>query len=531
VALDYGAYINAAGREGTALSVAALSNHMDIVSLLCERGADVNSRPLGCFVSIEAAVYLGHLQIVKKLIKYGADVSIQTVKIEKPSSLVLLAVVKGHSDVMAALMRAGAELDDAQQSMCIIGACTVLSDAAAARVTRALLPYCSSDSLTQPDTEFGYTALAYALSQGKLQVARALHAASADVHCTTEQGTVMHSAVESESLAVVKWLQSVGVDPRAVNDDGELPLHLASQYRDADVVRYLLDLPNAADDLQAQCHSGLAPLHYAAGEADSIVELLLQRGAHVSARDVDGETPLMHATTAAAVKLLLAAGADAAAVDSSGGSVLHHHAAEGVCSGAICLLLKAGADPTAIDSNGSTAAHIAGISGHFALEALLSRAAEDYRKKHPTAVIFTDTARSSSSSSGASSSVRAKTTAVGASKSSNSSSCSRDAGAAITDNALIDTTAGPDTPDAVSVLATATAGLHLQQLQQQQHQCGQRKAKQPCANCSKPTTKLCRRCAAVYYCSVECQVVCFKNGQHRAQCAAKAAEMTSVACI
>jgi ankyrin repeat protein len=325
MALDHDAYINAAGREGTALSVAALSNHMDIVSLLCERGADVNSRPLGCFVSIEAAVYSGHLQIVKKLIKHGADVSIQTVKIEKPSPLVLLAVVKGHSEVVAALMQAGANLDVAQQSMCIIGACTVLSDALAARVVRALLPYCSSGSLTQPDAEFNYTAFTYALSQGKLQVARALHAAGADVHCTTDQGTAMHSAVESESLAVVKWLQSVGVDPRAANENGALPLHLACQYFNADVVRYLLDLPGAADDLQAQCHSGLTPLHYAvgeAGQAHSIVELLLQRGAHVSARDVDGETPLMHAITAAAVKLLLAAGADAAAVDSSGSSVL-----------------------------------------------------------------------------------------------------------------------------------------------------------------------------------------------------------------
>jgi MYND finger len=185
-----------------------------------------------------------------------------------------------------------------------------------------------------------------------------------------------------------------------------------------------------------------------------------------------------------------------------------------VCAGAICLLLKAGADPTAVDSNGSTAAHVAGISGHFALEALLSRAADDHRKKQPAAVSVTETASSgsSSSSSGASGSVRATTAADGASDSSSSS----DVGEGRTDNAVIGTTAGADTPDAVSVPATATTGLSLQQLQQQQHQCRQRKAKQPCANCSKPTTKLCRRCAAVYYCSVECQKVCFANPQHKA---------------
>eukprot|EP00953_Heterococcus_sp_UTEX-ZZ885_P030902 16282-Heterococcus_DN1.PRE.1 len=46
------------------------------------------------------------------------------------------------------------------------------------------------------------------------------------------------------------------------------------------------------------------------------------------------------------------------------------------------------------------------------------------------------------------------------------------------------------------------------------------KVKQPCANanCGQLTTKLCRRCATVHYCSIECQKVCFKDRQHRAQC-------------
>jgi hypothetical protein len=57
----------------------------------------------------------------------------------------------------------------------------------------------------------------------------------------------------------------------------------------------------------------------------------------------------------------------------------------------------------------------------------------------------------------------------------------------------------------------------------QQQPCKVRKAKQPCANCKQPTGRLCRRCAAVYYCSVECQRVCFSDAHHRAQCEAMAA--------
>eukprot|EP00953_Heterococcus_sp_UTEX-ZZ885_P030901 16281-Heterococcus_DN1.PRE.1 len=46
------------------------------------------------------------------------------------------------------------------------------------------------------------------------------------------------------------------------------------------------------------------------------------------------------------------------------------------------------------------------------------------------------------------------------------------------------------------------------------------KVKQPCANanCGQLTTKRCRRCTVVHYCSVECQKICFKDPQHRAQC-------------
>jgi MYND finger len=263
----------------------------------------------------------------------------------------------------------------------------------------------------------------------------------------------------------------------------------------------------------------------------------------------------MYARTAAVVKLLLAAGADVAAVSNdSNHTVLQVHASTGATAGAVCLLLKAGADPTAVDDDGSTAAHIAGIRGHFALEALLSRVADDYRKTHPNAGLVTDTACSgssrvgsssscsSSSSSASSSSVGAKAIVASATGTS-SSTCYTDvvsagvlnATCAITDVCSDSTTSTGADADAVSALATATAAVSLkcgtpapeatQQQQQQQRQCRARKTKQPCANCSKPTTKLCRRCAAVYYCSVECQKVCFKDAQHKAQCEATTAEI------
>eukprot|EP00953_Heterococcus_sp_UTEX-ZZ885_P007038 4288-Heterococcus_DN1.PRE.1 len=144
-----------------------------------------------------------------------------------------------------------------------------------------------------------------------------------------------------------------------------------------------------------------------------VVKLLLAKGTHVNAQCAQGCTPLMLTAQLPVLKLLLAAGADVSIVDSTGSTVLHALAKAGAGAGAICLMIKHGADATLCDSNGSTAAHIAGISGHFAAEALLSRAAADYSAKHSSVKAATDTtitSNSSSSSSASTATISSKST-------------------------------------------------------------------------------------------------------------------------
>eukprot|EP00953_Heterococcus_sp_UTEX-ZZ885_P012655 7252-Heterococcus_DN1.PRE.1 len=253
----------------------------------------------------------------------------------------------------------------------------------------------------------------------------------------------------------------------------------------------------------------------------------------------------MDADSLAVVKLLLAAGADATAVDGVGMTVLQWQARKGACAGTVCLLLKAGADPTdALQHNGIyvTAATFAGINGHFALERLLSRAADDYRKKHPaTASSATDVTSSNSTGSSVSSSGANINSDDGNSSVTASGAGTADSGATASASTSTQgeicggsaTTAAHNTSTTKASAASVSTAVgaddadntsSMQKQQQQQQQCKQRKTKQPCANCSKPTTKLCRRCAAVYYCSVECQKVCFADAQHRAQCESTSAE-------
>jgi MYND finger len=75
------------------------------------------------------------------------------------------------------------------------------------------------------------------------------------------------------------------------------------------------------------------------------------------------------------------------------------------------------------------------------------------------------------------------------------------------------------TAEAVQPVCDGRCGNTAQSQQQQQLR---QSLQQPCVQCGKLTKKRCRRCQAVYYCSEDCQIECFEDPQHRAQCEAAA---------
>jgi sulfatase maturation enzyme AslB (radical SAM superfamily) len=87
-------------------------------------------------------------------------------------------------------------------------------------------------------------------------------------------------------------------------------------------------------------------------------------------------------------------------------------------------------------------------------------------------------------------------------------------------------TADASSSSGCSLSGSGSAKLPAQQQQQQSKPPVQQ---QPCAHCSKLTKKRCRRCQAVYYCSEQCQIECFRDPEHRAQCEQAAATAALVA--
>jgi ankyrin repeat protein len=351
--LDSGAAVDILDSEGKcAVLWAVAAGNLSLLNLLHARGANmhVHSKREGNSAMRQAALG-GHTHIIRRLLQLGVAVNVP----EQCSPYIYSAVARGEVAAVQTLLHAGATLPhEVQQLTLLLCLDSKQSDAVAGKLLRLLLPHCSRASIDTTEL------FRHAVGEQKEQAVRALLAAGADVQCIDELGyTALHTAAGGGDLALVQLLVSAGIDPRVRSSDSVTALHSACSAGQLAVAKCLLRLPAVADDINLY-----------AGWSD--LTALLQDSAYSALKQ----------RYDAMIKALLAAGADVHAVHSdTGRTVLHNHAEAGTSGTAVCTLLKAGADPTALDANGSTAAHIAGMSGHFALEALLSRAAEDYRKK------------------------------------------------------------------------------------------------------------------------------------------------------
>jgi len=161
------------------------------------------------------------------------------------------------------------------------------------------------------------------------------------------------AALAGEHFQTADLLRHNGANPY-VQDRKIIPLHSAAYYENFEVVQKLIEYDA---DIDARDQRGWTPLYYASGghffKDDSVLRLLLERGADVNARaDGDGFTPLHRASADGApevVRLLLEHGADVEAVNVDGKSALQvvgesrYEVDQGRCDEITRLLVERGA--------------------------------------------------------------------------------------------------------------------------------------------------------------------------------------------
>jgi ankyrin repeat protein len=293
---------------------------MEILNLLLEHGADVNTIAENGWTALHMAASQGRTRAVKMLIDKGADLDCRTGKPKgwysdgRPTGQtpLLLALRSGYLHVAQLLIDRGADVNGADET--------------------------------------GKTALLLAAGMALRVDTWAI--AVSGIDCGSQGVQILDVGLRNANRRLADCLLSHGANANARDEDGATPLHHAARNGDEAIAELLLahgSQINAADD------EGTTPLHEAARVSNGMVALLLSHGAAVGAANRRGNTPLHDAVLRGhreIAELLLAHNADANAKNNGGRTPLDE--ANRRRHAGIIQLLTAKAETSSAASPGQT---------------------------------------------------------------------------------------------------------------------------------------------------------------------------------
>jgi ankyrin repeat protein len=327
VLLEAGASVNAteSWRGETALMWAAAENHADVVTLLVGHGGDVNVRsrtlkfpdirynlathatlppPQGGFTALMFAARQGSLDAAKALADAGADLNVQD---PDGTPALTVAIVNGHHDVARLLLERGANPDVPDNAgMTPLYAAVELHTTemyperrplrrpSGPLGTRGLIALLIAKG-AQPDPPLRTVTLRWGRRRGPGDAALA------------EGATPLMRAARFADVEVMRLLLDAGANPALTQKDRTTVLMLAAGagWRTGETILGGQDFGPESDaiqavtlclergaDVHATDEDGLTALHHAVPRGAGVVQLLLDHGAAVGAKDKRGRAPL-----------------------------------------------------------------------------------------------------------------------------------------------------------------------------------------------------------------------------------------------
>lgn len=308
--LEAGADVDGKERNGqTAIMWAAAEGRSDVVQTLVDAGADFKT-PLekSGFTPFLFAIRQGKTETVRVLLNAGSDINFATRSStrgrlpKRGTSPLLMAVENGHYDLAVELLDAGADPNDTRSGFTILHSLTWIRK-----------PDIGESSAGDPKPQGSG-------QRTSLEFVREIVSRGADVNARLEKGrkagrghvstigaTPLFLAADRADLAYMKLLVELGADPLIPNKDGTTPLLVAagigstapeeeagSESECLAAVQYLVSL---GADINTVDANGETAMHGAAYKnIPSMVHYLNENGADISlwnTKNKIGWTPLL----------------------------------------------------------------------------------------------------------------------------------------------------------------------------------------------------------------------------------------------
>ncbi|MBZ5636790.1 MAG: ankyrin repeat domain-containing protein [Acidobacteriia bacterium] len=367
--IQAGANIKAKDRYGfTPLYFAATNGSATVIRKLLDAGADPNAMDASGETALMTATRSGGIDAVKALLQHGADVKAKDTVTQQTA--LMWAVRSNFPAAVELYLEYGAEINPRTRT----GKTPAPRPPGAgggshgAGIVRSGWP----EQGFQGETPGGMTPLLYAARDGRLDIAKMLVAAKADVQQADVNGiTPLLMAISNNHLDVAKFLLEKGSDPNAADWWGRTPLYAAVEIRNRDYGRndeHAIDRPAALELIKALLDRG-ASVNARTKEVPPIRRFVTPLG-DLSWVDFTGQTAFLRASLAgdiALMHLLLDKGADPNIATFAGTTALMAAAGVNWMGGqtfteskealmeAVQLCLDKGADVNAKNSMGVTA--------------------------------------------------------------------------------------------------------------------------------------------------------------------------------
>jgi len=237
---------------------------------------------------LHLACYLRLKNVVKLLIKYGANINIKNNKGESPLFIVCHPYFINLLKYLLNIKNNVNTVDNLGNTI-LHYVCLWYDDD-----SEEMLNYIIQCGADMNKTNYeGETPLMYScVNSRNNKYISILVENAADVHKTNNKGeTAFLLACKYGNETMINELIKYGVDINKADNDGNTPIYVAIH---GGVCVYFLEyLVNLGVDLNKPNNKGRIPLHKLGGWNEKLYELFIERGSDVNKKDNEGITPLM----------------------------------------------------------------------------------------------------------------------------------------------------------------------------------------------------------------------------------------------